>query len=692
MNRSTVIISVVISIVLGLFSLPASAVVNSPVVRCVTINIDGSVSITFETPLDPNGEFQAYRLKSSNTLTPPNFTTSVVSNNYNQTVITDNSINFNLFSGVYYYILETLWDDGTGTQVSNSQDTLAVMYLSLSGLNTENPVLSWNPVSIPNLPTSLGVYYIYRQIGLTGTLQLIDSVNYGTFTYRDTLEICSDSVFYRVEIYDITGCASKTNVNAGPFKKTTVPFGPQLTCIGYDTSLANAGNVIMQWSPSASLETVAYGVYYNVNTPFDTVFGYTNTSLSFPYPPGATNFSLSSIDSCGIESNSGTTQKPMALNSIQNTCGRGILLNWTTYKSWGQPAAGYNVYVSENGGDFNLLAELSSSDSSYEHNSTVSNIVYCYFVEAVDPLNRCNPLSNVVCQTFVSNIQPDYIYLSSLYAISDSAMRVFGIFDSIPGVYAAQLERALDADGYFLPLQFIDSLQDSIVIFYDTTAKLSQTNYYYRYALYDTCMAFIGYSNVVKSILLELDLYNFEATLDWNFYEGWQEYFTGVQQYKLYRGYNGTFESSPIAVLKPNQFTLTDRVTNLYKSNGEICYYLVAFENLGNALGVKDSARSNVICHTIESNIFIPSAFTPNGDNRNELFKPVFSYIGITEYTFWVFNGLGQVIFETTDPTIGWDGTLNQYPVQGGIYTYRMKAKSESGGSYDLNGRVTVLR
>jgi gliding motility-associated-like protein len=55
--------------------------------------------------------------------------------------------------------------------------------------------------------------------------------------------------------------------------------------------------------------------------------------------------------------------------------------------------------------------------------------------------------------------------------------------------------------------------------------------------------------------------------------------------------------------------------------------------------------------------IFYPSAFTPNGDGMNEVFKPLLLN-KVDHYKFSVYNRLGQLVFSTTDVTKGWDGTL----------------------------------
>lgn len=57
--------------------------------------------------------------------------------------------------------------------------------------------------------------------------------------------------------------------------------------------------------------------------------------------------------------------------------------------------------------------------------------------------------------------------------------------------------------------------------------------------------------------------------------------------------------------------------------------------------------------------VFFPNAFTPNGDGRNDIYKP---FIGgrITFYDFSIYNRYGQIVFKTNNPAKGWDGSFNK--------------------------------
>lgn len=102
-----------------------------------------------------------------------------------------------------------------------------------------------------------------------------------------------------------------------------------------------------------------------------------------------------------------------------------------------------------------------------------------------------------------------------------------------------------------------------------------------------------------------------------------------------------------------------------------------------------------VIINIVEDLIYyIPNAFTPNGDEFNTLFSPIFtSGIDVTSYQFLIFNRWGEVIFESNDSNAGWDGTYQKVPVNDGVYTYKVRFKElNTAKVYEVVGHVNLLK
>jgi gliding motility-associated-like protein len=92
--------------------------------------------------------------------------------------------------------------------------------------------------------------------------------------------------------------------------------------------------------------------------------------------------------------------------------------------------------------------------------------------------------------------------------------------------------------------------------------------------------------------------------------------------------------------------------------------------------------------------IFIPNTFTPDGDEVNQIWKPIFTE-GYDPFDFnmVVVNRWGEVVWESNDPSSGWDGTYNSKMCPDGVYTWMVSFGSpESGKKQIKHGHVTLVR
>jgi gliding motility-associated-like protein len=92
---------------------------------------------------------------------------------------------------------------------------------------------------------------------------------------------------------------------------------------------------------------------------------------------------------------------------------------------------------------------------------------------------------------------------------------------------------------------------------------------------------------------------------------------------------------------------------------------------------------------------WLPNAFSPNNDGNNEIFMPVTQRNTLDPYKFLIYSRWGELIFETSDPDVGWDGTLNGKPCNAGSYMYVVQyreAKMESSEVRTLRGMVSLIR
>jgi gliding motility-associated-like protein len=108
-----------------------------------------------------------------------------------------------------------------------------------------------------------------------------------------------------------------------------------------------------------------------------------------------------------------------------------------------------------------------------------------------------------------------------------------------------------------------------------------------------------------------------------------------------------------------------------HNNNGSVagCYAVTAVDSLqyGN-----ESDSSNVVCFDNCPSYWLPNVFSPNGDGINDLFSALVPYNYVESISIQIYNRWGQLIFETTNPDVDWDGThmKSTKTVPDGVYYY----------------------
>src|SRR3989338_2010058 len=90
---------------------------------------------------------------------------------------------------------------------------------------------------------------------------------------------------------------------------------------------------------------------------------------------------------------------------------------------------------------------------------------------------------------------------------------------------------------------------------------------------------------------------------------------------------------------------------------------------------------------------YVPNAFTPDGDEFNNVFQPVFtSGFDPSDFQLQIFNRWGELVFESHDHQVGWDGTYHGKLAIDGTYTWTINLKDlYSDKRYELVGMVTLI-
>jgi gliding motility-associated-like protein len=88
--------------------------------------------------------------------------------------------------------------------------------------------------------------------------------------------------------------------------------------------------------------------------------------------------------------------------------------------------------------------------------------------------------------------------------------------------------------------------------------------------------------------------------------------------------------------------------------------------------------------------VFVPNAFSPNDDGKNDVF-----YVRgtcITTMTFAIYDRWGEKVFESEDPLIGWDGLLHNKPCNTGVFVWYLQATLHDGTEVSKKGNLSLFR
>lgn len=92
------------------------------------------------------------------------------------------------------------------------------------------------------------------------------------------------------------------------------------------------------------------------------------------------------------------------------------------------------------------------------------------------------------------------------------------------------------------------------------------------------------------------------------------------------------------------------------------------------------------------TDILVPSGFTPNGDGKNDVSRPIL--VGIKKFNYFkIYNRWGQLVFYTTQIGMGWNGQLNgQQQPSGSTFIYEASGEDYNGHDIDKKGTIVLIR
>lgn len=656
--------------------------VPPPEPKCIEYDAQNGVSVTWDYPPDTTNLAQYlifYEDSVGNGFPVFDTVVGASSNTY---------LNTSGYPGGRYFIRS---QDSCGVASFWSDTITPIVLQATTGPGGAVAQLTWNAPLNP-LPPTAGLFRILREYP-PGNWVVIDSTQ--NLSYDDNFPLCAEPVNYRIELWDASvQCFSRSNIDTVILEDLDAPAAISLDSASVDIT-NNLAHIGFNATTTIDAEFYIIYLYDGINAawlPIDTVFDLAQTYFQYPQSNAANEYEIygvAVVDSCGNRSPVSPPHQTVFLNVDVFSCDTTNVLTWSSYD--GFTVAEYRIHVSLNGAGY-VSTTVSSNVNTWDHTTFLPGDSLCYFIEAIGSGGE-HARSNRVCVTIAATDPPDFTYMTWASAdILSNLNEVEFYWDTASAVSALRLERAQLSTGPFTPVSTVSApVGVNVTGFQDLSSLPNTRSYYYRVAALDTCGDVLMYSQLSRTMYLEIVPGGLDANeLIWNEYEGWAAPLAG---YEVYRWLDDPANATLEDILPPGSNMYRDDFTgNSSEALNEYCYRIVAIEGPDNPFGFMEVSLSNILCIKREPLLYIPNAFHPGtGIQENETFKPGGVIPEDMVYSMFIYDRWGGLIFSTDDPNEGWDGTYEGVELPMGIYAFSIEYSFEDQ-VFRKAGTLTLIR
>lgn len=459
---------------------------------------------------------------------------------------------------------------------------------------------------------------------------------------------------------------------------TLTPQSPTV----YRVTVQQNNSVKLEFAPYSNPNFAAYQIYRStlgepehlyktLTTVTDTAFtdDKVNT-LSQSY-----TYKIKTLTACGKLSQS-CGHTTVLLQTIADT--NVVTINWSEYQGWGA-VRDYQIFRKEaKEAEYRRIETVPAYMTSYTDTQTYCGNTYAYIVFAQQFTGELLSSSNITTATpiYVEEVYPANIVRATVEDDKNILVEFAPNYKQKTPVEYYTLEKSTDGKSYTQ----IFKAPVGVWSFTDETVKVHNQSYYYRTRTTDICGAVSTAGNIGKTILLQANAdAEDNVNVKWNGYQQWNE---GISHYEIEQ-LNSSNDFVTVAHNNVTDTAFTDN-SNLFNNIARIAYRVKAVSNEGIV------SYSNIADANGRSSLFVPSAFTPNNDENNNIFTVVGAYIKSFEIN--IYNRYGEKIFTGNSLDESWDGSYKGEPVQEGAYVYVINALGMDTKHHNLSGTITVLR
>ncbi|TFG44414.1 MAG: hypothetical protein E4H43_00370, partial [Bacteroidia bacterium] len=398
---------------------------------------------------------------------------------------------------------------------------------------------------------------------------------------------------------------------------------PELT---YVSVLPGTTTTLLNWTLSPSSGIAAYIVYfYEIRLGNPGFF-----AIDTIWDPSATSYSDTRTQYKSFQYRIAAFRSPKCASELSNilstifaeassdSCKKKINISWNKYiPPSPQIVTKYTILISVNGSAFSEIGSVSPDTTSFMVSDFTIDAGYCFRVVA--NLNGgTNSSSGSSCLTAKMQTPPDWI--NADYATMAEKGGIFLSFSVDPDseIDLFSLERREGYSGSFSQIAQIPGPDSEKVIYTDNTVKQDAV-YFYRLSAVNSCNIRVISSNIASNIDIKAQAIGNDIILLWNRYREWNG---SVASYRIFMDMGNGFAEKDMTA--PSDTTYSIFIPDvMYKLvQGKVCFYISASEG-GNPYGITGESVSDTACLSIGEKVTVPNIFTPDGDGKNDYFKPV---------------------------------------------------------------------
>lgn len=233
-------------------------------------------------------------------------------------------------------------------------------------------------------------------------------------------------------------------------------------------------------------------------------------------------------------------------------------------------------------------------------------------------------------------------------------------------------------------LQLLDSIAASTGNFFvdQNNVDADKGSYYYEIEAFDRCRNTSGRDLGHATIWLQGTKGDYVSELNWTPYDGWP---LGVRDQDVFRNYPQLPGNPRTMIATEGPLATTHADHTIVEPRN--CYRIRANSVEGDCAS---ESWSNDVCIDFPATLFVPNAFTPNGDGLNDYFTSFGEFE--QEFELQIYDRWGKLIFQTFTQNPGWNGEIKGQPVPEGVYVYRLRVKGYDGVELHRNGSITLYR